>query len=353
MHDLWPASGFTHLARTPAGRLRPSDAYLRRFLAWPELALVPESCAAERALHAALVESPSRAVTTAELQAARDPDARANLATFLGFRDALLAAGTLEAWYLALMRSRQVALPPAFIADVVQAIAQGLVGAGDDAFEARAAELLFRPQQLARVDGRLLCADRQTLEQLGATAGLGEIGRLLVQGKVPLRAHALTVLGIDNASDYWRRSDRHDTVLDLTHEISNDLGHGLHFTMARRHSGLAALARVLQRWVVHFLGAQVTITPLQRIDDAAWRWHVGLDAESMALLNDLYDDRAVAPERMQRLISLFRLDFADPAEMHPDVEGRPVYLGLAMDAGDTLTLKPQNLLLNLPLAPAA
>lgn len=353
MHDLWPAGGFTHLARTPAGWLQPSDAYLRRTLARPELALVPESCAAERALHAALMASPSRAIAPAQLQAVADPDARANLATFLGFRDALLAAGTLEAWYLALMRGRQVALPPVFIADVVQAIAHGLVGTGDDAFEARAAELLFRPQRLARVDGRLLCADRQTLEQLGETAGLGEIGRLLVQGKVPLRAQALTVLGTDNAGAYWRRSDRHDTVLDLTHDISNDLGHGLRFTMARRDSGLAALARVLQRWVRHLLGVEVAITPLHQIDDPAWRWHVGLDAESMALLNDLYDERAVAPERMQRLISLFRLTFADPAEMHPDVAGRPIYLGLAMDATDTLTLKPQNLLLNLPLAPAA
>ena len=33
-----------------------------------------------------------------------------------------------------------------------------------------------------------------------------------------------------------------------------------------------------------------------------------------------------------------------------DVAGRPVYLGLAMDAEQVLKLKPQNLLLNLPLA---
>ncbi len=53
---------------------------------------------------------------------------------------------------------------------------------------------------------------------------------------------------------------------------------------------------------------------------------------------------------MRRLVSLFRLDFDDPAEMRADVAGRPVYLGLMMDAEGLLRLKPQNLLLNLPLA---
>jgi hypothetical protein len=35
--------------------------------------------------------------------------------------------------------------------------------------------------------------------------------------------------------------------------------------------------------------------------------------------------------------------------MAPDVRGKPVYLGLAMDAQGRLKLKPQNLVLNLPL----
>ena len=36
--------------------------------------------------------------------------------------------------------------------------------------------------------------------------------------------------------------------------------------------------------------------------------------------------------------------------MLPRVRGRPVYLGLAMTAAARLKLKPQNLLVNLPLA---
>jgi hypothetical protein len=39
--------------------------------------------------------------------------------------------------------------------------------------------------------------------------------------------------------------------------------------------------------------------------------------------------------------------------MRADVAGKPVYLGLAMNAEQTLKLKPQNLLINLPLAASA
>jgi hypothetical protein len=334
--------------------LRPTDDWLRPFLTLPELALVEESCAGEIALHQVLVEFPSRAIDETELDAVRDDDARANYTMFLAFRDALLAAGTLEAYYLALMHSGQVTIPPVFVERIVQAIVWHLLARSDDAFEARAAELLFRPQRLTLTDGRMLCADLATIDLLNETGGFGDIGRLLVQGNAPMVAVQMTVLSADNAADYLThqrpRGARHAFVLDLTHELASDIGHGLTFTMTRTHSGLKALARVLERWVAHLLGVQVAITPMQKIADEAWRWHVGLDVESMALLNDLYEDRAVEAERLQRLISLFKLEFANPAEMRADVAGKPVYLGLAMTAEGTLRLKPQNLLLNLPLS---
>jgi hypothetical protein len=56
---------------------------------------------------------------------------------------------------------------------------------------------------------------------------------------------------------------------------------------------------------------------------------------------------------MERLVSLFRLDFADPKDMLARVAGRPVYLAMAMTAEGLLRLKPQNLLVNLPLAERA
>ena len=48
MQDFWPASSYLHLERTPRGWLRPTDAWLRGFLALPELALVEDSCDAEK-----------------------------------------------------------------------------------------------------------------------------------------------------------------------------------------------------------------------------------------------------------------------------------------------------------------
>ena len=44
------------------------------------------------------------------------------------------------------------------------------------------------------------------------------------------------------------------------------------------------------------------------------------------------------------------MDFDDPACLRPDIAGKPVYLALAMDEESVVRMKPQNLLLNLPLA---
>ncbi len=121
-------------------------------------------------------------------------------------------------------------------------------------------------------------------------------------------------------------------------------------SLNRGQPALAALCRVLERWIAHFLGVEVAIAPKREIDDRRWVWHVGLDAEASALLNDLYNRVDVEAERMARLLCLFELTFADPAAMRPAIAGRPVYLAMAMDDASLLKLKPQNLLLNLPLA---
>ena len=102
-----------------------------------------------------------------------------------------------------------------------------------------------------------------------------------------------------------------------------------------------------------FTGAQVSIQPVQQITDEKWVWHIGLDTEASAILNDLYDGNEVDEERQERLLSLFRMEFRDETLMRPDIAGRPVYLGLAMTGNKRLKLKPQNLLVNLPLAPEA
>ena len=89
---------------------------------------------------------------------------------------------------------------------------------------------------------------------------------------------------------------------------------------------------------------------MQKISDEKWVWHVGLDAEGSALLNDLYNGVEVDEARLARLLALFRLEFADPSVMRSDIAGRPVYLAMALTPEGVLRLKPQNLLVNLPLA---
>lgn len=349
MQDFWPSSGYPTLRRDARGWLLPTERYFRRFLHRPELALVDGSCEAERVLHLALRDAPLRDVAPSALAQLQDADARENYTHFLAFRDALLAAGSLEGWYLALVRGGNIRVPPLFIDWVVEAIAHGLLEENDDARVARAAELLFRPQRISVQGGQILAGDQGTLDLQADTGGLGEVGRLLLQGGAALASVELRVLGDGDDAAY--RADRQRRwLLDLTHEVTQDLSHGLVLRMTRARSGLKALATVLERWVAHFLGVQVRISPLQQVEDAAWRWHVGLDAESSALLNDLYKGLSMADTRMKQLLSLFRLEFADSSAMRPDVAGKPVYLGLAMTSDQVLRLKPQNLLLNLPLA---
>jgi hypothetical protein len=107
---------------------------------------------------------------------------------------------------------------------------------------------------------------------------------------------------------------------------------------------------VLERWIAHFLHVEVRIQTEREIVDADWVWHVGLDAQASGILNDLYTGVEVDADRMRRLLCLFRLEFVNPADMLAEVAGRPVYLAMAMDEQNRLKLKPQNLLLNLPLA---
>jgi hypothetical protein len=163
------------------------------------------------------------------------------------------------------------------------------------------------------------------------------------------------VLQPDNAAAYFTQRPglgRYAYLLDMTHEIQKELPHGLVLNMVNARSGLKALSKVLALWVQHFLGVSVQIAPVQQVDDPAWRWHLGLDATATALLNDLYQGQALSAQRQQQLISLFTLRFDKPQDMRADMQGKPVYLGLAMTEQGLLKLKPQNLLLNLPLATA-
>ena len=334
MPDFWPSCGYRLLGAGSDGRLTLTDDFLRSLLLRPELAPIPESCAAELALHDRLIAAPRAAVDAAALAAIADADVRDNYAIFLRFRGRLAAAPSIEAAYMALFRDG-VDVAPLLVHQLTQILLRHILGENADPLEARAAEMLFRTQQIALApDGAVMAADAQAVELYSTTGGFGSLGELLQQNRTPLRTVDLDVLDADNAAVYWERDERYDMAVSLN----------------RGRPALAALARVLERWIRHFLDCAVSITPRREIDDKRWVWHVGLDAEASALLNDLYNRADVDDERMARLLSLFELAFAEPADMRAQIAGRPVYLAMAMDADKRLKLKPQNLLLNLPLA---
>jgi hypothetical protein len=114
--------------------------------------------------------------------------------------------------------------------------------------------------------------------------------------------------------------------------------------------GANAIARVLERWVGRMAGVRVAIEPVARVEDARWRWHAGLDIDSSAILDALYRGEKPGEEEIARLALLFELRFENDADATPGMRGKPVYLGLACRPDRTLKVKPQNLLVNLPLA---
>ena len=71
------------------GCLTITDDFLRAYWQRPEVAPVEESCRAELALHAELVDNPRRAVSANDLATFTDPDAMENYRVVLGFRDRL------------------------------------------------------------------------------------------------------------------------------------------------------------------------------------------------------------------------------------------------------------------------
>jgi hypothetical protein len=312
MPDFWQNCGFRLLERSREGRLVVTDDYLRLYSLRPELAPVPESCDAELRLHASLMEAPRRDVAEAEIDAVADADARDNYRVMLRFRDRLLEAPTLEAFYARLFRE-EIAVPPDFIHHTAQVIARSILGETRDGLEARAAELFFRKQRVSVQDGAIMLADDETVGRHAAGAGFGNLGRLLKDAHTPARTIELDVLDEASSSRYFERDERFDTVLNLN----------------PARPGCLALARVLERW------------------------DVGLDAEASAILNEIYNGAEVEVERMKRVIGLFRMDFRDPIVLRRELAGAPVFLGLATAPEGTLRMKPQNLLTNLPLARSA
>jgi hypothetical protein len=309
-----------------------TDDFLRAYTLRPEIHPVEESCDAERRLHASLMQAPRRQVPEAELAAVQDEDARHNYRMLLRFRDRLLAAGTVEGCYMGLFKGA-IDVPPLFIEQLAHVILRNLLEHCDDPLQMRAAELFFREQKATLQDGHALLADLETVEMHAAGNRYGNLGKLIVEAQGSVGKVDLDVLDRANAALYWERESRHDTVISLTYGSA----------------ALEALCRVIEAWVLHFHGVEVSVKPLRKIEEARWAWHIGLDAESTGILNELWAGSQVEQGRMRNIVALFGMQFAEPAAMRPDIAGRTVYLALSTNAEQEVRMKPQNLLTNLPL----
>jgi hypothetical protein len=332
--DFWSSSGFGLLERRDDG-LAVTDAWLARFLDREELAPPPDAGPHERALHARLAAAPRAAVSADEVAAVEDEDARENWHHFLRFRERVLGFPTLEQAYVDLYRDGgEVDLAPFFLDALAQVLVRAALDGTEDPWLCRAGELFFRRQRVSTEGGQVLAVDATTVEMYAETGGFGNVGRLLRGQSVEMPAVKMDVLNHENAPFYFMRDELYGFAIDL----------------AGGREGSRALAEVLARWVRRLLGIDVAIEPVTQVVDERWRWHVGLDQDSTAILNALYGGESVEPERMQRLLALFRLDFCDAADALPEMAGKPVYLGLACRPDRTLKMKPHNLVANLPLA---
>lgn len=338
MTNFWSHSAYKTLAVGSDNQLQVTDDFLRTYLLRPELNLVPESCDAERALHQRLSENPRAAISDQEITAMADPDIQVNYQVWLRYRAKLLAASSLENFYMSLFKGDGVDVPPLFIAQLAQIFTRHILGEDCHPMDARMGEIFFRTQKITVLeDGVVMGADDEVVTRNAQAGETGNILDLLKSKSMSMRSIDLDVLHEENADLYWGKDEDHDFAVQLNFG-QPPINH---------------FCRVLEKWVQHFLGAQVRITPMQQISDPKWSWHVGLDAAATDILNKLYNKEPVDSDELEKVICLFRLDFIDEAAVTQSQAGKPVYMCIAMNDEKQLKLKPQNLLFNLPLAKAS
>jgi Family of unknown function (DUF6352) len=328
MRDFWIACGHHLLDHDASGGLVVTDEFLKAYFARPELMPPDDACEVERRLHRELLADPRRAIAATTVAAIADPDARENWQLVLAFRDLLLRQPTLEAAYLALVRSGSINLPPLFLNQLVQAILRNALDGCQDPFVLRAAELFFRPQRIVPHEHSLLLGDEELIGGPSPTPVLSLISMLGAATSAEV-----DVLSEGNADSYWRRSDQFDLALD--------------FTGGTR--GPAALAEAIRRWISHLLGVDVAIEPIAALRDAKLTWYVGLDAEATGIGDRLWHGEMLDDRTMAHVLALFRVTFADPDLVVDAVAREPVYLILATTSDQLVRMKPQNLLTGLPI----
>jgi hypothetical protein len=337
MREFWVASGHHLTRRADHGGLVATPELIMAYLARPELMPPEDACEAERHLHASLLADPLRPVSRADIADLADPDARENWTFMMNFRDRLVSAPSLEAVYINLARNGAGDLPPIFVSQLCHLILRNALEGCDDPYMLRAAELFYRGQQAAVHEGTLLLADAEIVEAQQQAEHDLHSSPLTAMLAPPKAFGEMDVMDDENAWTYWSRSDAHAMVMNI----------------GGNPKARAGLCAVIERWIAHLLGIAVNIETVSSIDDRDWRWFVGLDSEGTKIGNALWNGTGVDANAAERIVALMRLTIADTRLVDERVGAKPVYLILAMGADKVVRLKPQNLVVGLPLAPAA
>ena len=332
MREFWVASGHHLTRRADHGGLVATPELIMAYLARPELMPPAEACEAERNLHASLLADPLRPVSSADIAALADTDARENWTFMMAFRDRLVAAPSLEAVYVTLARKGAGDLPPIFLSQLCHLILRNALEGCDDPYTLRAAELFYRSQLATVHDGALLLADAEVIEaEQGAQHDMHSSP--LTAMLQPKAFGEMDVMDDENAWTYWSRSDAHAMVMNI----------------GGNPKARAGLCRVIERWVAHLLGVAVKVETVASIEDRDWRWFMGLDSEGTRIGNALWNGDTLNGNAAERIVALMRLDIEDTRLVDERVGTRPVYLILAMGADKAVRVKPQNLLTGLPI----
>tara|TARA_B100000287_G_scaffold429922_1_gene484159 strand:+ start:1001 stop:1993 length:993 start_codon:yes stop_codon:yes gene_type:complete len=323
--DFWLTSGWHLLKKDSNGKLIPTKDFMKAYFSRPEVEIIDESCEAERKLNKKLLEDPFRSVSEKELNQIVDSDVKFNYQMILNFRDFLSKSNNLEEAYLKFCRGEKINFPPLFLDQLVQNILRNIMDIEPIALQVRASEIFFRSQIVNVAEDEIMLADEEMVNF--HAKNLQNEKNTNKEQNVDI-----DILRESSADNYWERSDRFDTSIDIA------------FTKP----ALDGLARVIEKWIYHFLMINVSVSPLQKIEDEKWSWHIGLDSESSNILNKLYNGNEMSESELKQILCLFKLESEEG--FIKEMQNKPVYLALSMNNDSIVKCKPQNLLTNLPLS---
>ncbi len=322
--DFWLTSGWHLLEKDPQGKLVITKDFVKAYFLRPEVEIVEESCEAEIKLNEKLLKDSFAKVSDQELEKIKDKDVKFNYQMILNFRDYLTGCKNIEEAYLKFSRGENINFPPLFLDQLVQNILRNILDNEPFPLQARVSELFFRSQVVSLAEDEIMLADEEIVN-------LRAQNFQNIKNSKKSQNVDIDILRESTSDYYWERSDRFDTSIDIAYS----------------KPGLDALARVIEKWIFHFFMIKVTVTPLQKVEDQKWTWHIGLDADSSSILNDLYNGKIISENKLKQILCLFKLQSNEG--FSKEMLDKPVYLALSANKDSVVKFKPQNLLINLPL----